>query len=111
MAVSTNGEPSQGSSSTVHLLPKPDPISQITAAQTAAEAAQQELMTSGRLAEVAAENELLLSILSTYSTVQRLYHKALRPFLDLHPQHASSPAGEGAVLHALAGHTTGTCTG
>lgn len=98
-ALSDSSDFSQASSSLVYVLPKPTPISQITAAQAAAEAAQQELMSSGRLAEVAAENELLHSILHTYSTVQRLYHKALRPFLDMHPQLASSPPGEGCCMH------------
>lgn len=104
-AVSGRNEPSHGSSSTVYVLPEADPISQIFAAQAAAEAAQQELMTSGRLAEVAAENELLSNILNTYTTLQRLYHKALRPFLDLHPQYAGSPAGGGGgwgCMHSLA---------
>jgi len=79
----------------VHVLPKPEPVAKIVSAQAAAEAAHQDLMSSGRLAETAATNELLSSILTTYSTVQRLYHKAVKPLLDLHPQYVSSPAGEG----------------
>jgi hypothetical protein len=63
------------------------------AAQAEAEAAQQKLLTEGHLAKVAADNELLSSILRTYSTVQRLYHKALRPFLQEHTQYAASTAG------------------
>jgi hypothetical protein len=64
-------------------------------AQAAAEAAQQELLVTGPLAEAAAAgNELVSNILSTYSTVQQLYHKAVLPFLERHPQYIDSPAGE-----------------
>jgi hypothetical protein len=65
-------------------------------AQAAAEAQQRELSTTGPLAEAAAEgNELITSILSTYTTVQQLYHKAVLRFLLQHPKYIGSPAGEG----------------
>jgi hypothetical protein len=47
----------------VHTLPKPRKVAEIFAAQAAAEAAQWELMTSGRLADCAANNELLQNIM------------------------------------------------
>lgn len=84
----------QQSDEVVHVLPKPEPVSKIFAAQAAAEAAHRELMSSGRLAEAAADNELLMNILETYSTVQRLYHQALQPFLEAHATYAGSAAGK-----------------
>jgi hypothetical protein len=69
-------------------------------AQAAAEATQQELLATGPLAEAAAaDNKLLHNILSTYSTVQRLYHKAVLPFLMRHPQYIDSFAGENFTCH------------
>jgi hypothetical protein len=80
----------------VFQIPKPArSLQSVLAAQAAAEAAQQELLATGPLAEAAAAgNELVSSILSTYSTVQRLYHKAVLPFLERHPQYIDSFAGE-----------------
>lgn len=69
-------------------------------AQAAAEAAQRELLATGPLAEAPAKgNELIPSILSTHNTVQRLYHKALLPFLTQHPHYIDSPAGETRIRH------------
>lgn len=77
-------------------LPKAqtDTVAQILAGQAQAEAAQQELMSNGQLAEAAADNPLLMNILQTYSTVQQLYHKALKPYLEQHWQYAGSAAGD-----------------
>jgi len=60
----------------------------------AAEAAQQQLMASGRLADaVAGGNQLISDLLQAYSTVQKLYHKGFRSFLERHQQLAVAPAG------------------
>jgi hypothetical protein len=86
-------------------LPRPDvhlqlqqsnrSVQNVLDAQAAAEAAQRELAASQTLAEVAASgNELLTSILSTYATVQQLYHKAVVPFLHRYPEYIDCPAGE-----------------
>lgn len=71
----------------------PGCLQQILSAQEQAEAAQKALMSAGELGEAAAGNELLRSMLETWSTVQRLYHKALKPFLEQHAEYAGSPAG------------------
>lgn len=77
-------------------LPKTSrPLQNVLNAQAAAEAAQQELLATGPLADAAATgNKLVHNILSTYSTVQRLYHKAVLPVLERHPQYIDSPAGK-----------------
>lgn len=60
-----------------------------------AEATQQQLMTSGRLADAIAEgNQLISDLLQAYSTVQKLYHKGYRSFLERYQQLAVSPAGK-----------------
>jgi hypothetical protein len=79
----------------LHLPTTSRPLQSVLDAQAAAEAAQQQLLATGPLAEAAAAgNELVSNILSTYSTVQQLYHKAVLPFLERHPQYIDSPAGE-----------------
>jgi hypothetical protein len=89
------------------------PLQSVLDAQAAAEAAQRQLLATGPLAEAAAAgNELVSNMLETYSTTQRLYHKAFLPFLERHPQYIDSPAGEAwletcdnnahAVTHGLA---------
>src|SRR5690348_10291999 len=47
------------------------------AAAAAAEAAQQQLMSNGSLADEMRHNQLLRRVMEAYSTLQRLYHKAL----------------------------------
>jgi hypothetical protein len=82
----------------VFILPRTadSALQSVLDAQAAAEAQQRELSTTGPLAEAAAEgNELITSILSTYTTVQQLYHKAVLRFLLQHPKYIGSPAGEG----------------
>jgi hypothetical protein len=59
----------------------------------AAEAAQQALLTSGKLAERAQENPYLKGILVTYLDLQRLYHKAMLPHVQRHQQLSGTPAG------------------
>jgi hypothetical protein len=58
-----------------------------------AEAAQQALLTSGKLAERAQENSYLKGMLVTYLNVQRLYHKAMLPHIQRHQQLSGTPAG------------------
>ena len=71
------------------------PVQAMFDAQAAAEAAQQEMLTTGPIAEeIARGNELLDSMCRTYATLQRLYHKAMRPFLLQHPEFVDSLAGE-----------------
>lgn len=62
-------------------------------AMAAAEAAQQTIMTTGRLGEAMQSNQLLQRMLMTYSKAQQLYHKAILPHIERHGQLASSPAG------------------
>jgi hypothetical protein len=63
-------------------------------AQAAAEAAQQELLAKGPLAETAAAgNELVADILSTYRSIQKLYHQAILGLLLRHPHYTDSCAG------------------
>lgn len=70
-------------------------LQQVRTAQAAAEAAQQQLFAAdGHLGPAAQSNETLRSILETYSTVQRLYHKAMAAVVERHEQWADSPAGE-----------------
>jgi hypothetical protein len=69
------------------------PVAAVAEAMGAAEAAQQALLDSGPLAEEAQQNQLLQSILQTYSTLQRLYHKAMLQQLQQHEQLARTPAG------------------
>jgi hypothetical protein len=70
-----------------------DVIAAVAKAMQEAEAAQQALLSSGPLAEAAQNNQLLRSMLETYSSVQRLYHKAMLQQLQRHEQLAGSPAG------------------
>lgn len=63
-------------------------------AQADAEQAQQQLLSTGLLAEDAAGNQFLREMLQTYGAVQQLYHKALRPLLERHAAYVDSPAGE-----------------
>jgi hypothetical protein len=60
---------------------------------TAAEAAQQALRTSGKLAEQAQGSLTLKDILVTYGDVQRLCHKAMLPHVQRHQQLSGTPAG------------------
>jgi len=63
----------------------------------AAEATQQQLMASGRLADaIAGGNQLLGDLLQAYSTLQKLYHKGYRHYLERYQQLAVSPAGKEA---------------
>lgn len=72
-------------------------------AQTAAEAAQQELLATGPLAEAAAAgNELVADILSAYSSIQYLYHKAIQALLLRHPHYTDSCAGACYLVHICA---------
>lgn len=77
-----------------------------------AEAAQQQLMTSGDLADaVAAGNQVLSEILFTHSMLQQLYHKSIRGYLQQYGQLAVSPAG--ARTHVCmddANHSCGECS-
>jgi hypothetical protein len=60
-----------------------------------AEAAQQQLMMTGPLAEAAASgNVLIADIMSTHMMLQQLYHQAVKHFLDTYQQLAVSPAGK-----------------
>ena len=68
-------------------------VQDIFAAMSAAEAAQQQLLVSGRLAEAAAGSAVMKDVLTSYSTVQKLYHKGYSAFLDRYQQMAVSPAG------------------
>lgn len=72
-------------------------VQDINAAQAEAEAAHQELL-SGLLA-AGADNETLKDIHEAYSTLQRLYHKAIRAIIQQHQQWAGSPAGEPVFMH------------
>jgi hypothetical protein len=72
---------------------QPGQLEQIQSSQAAAEAAQQALMSEGKLAEAAAGNEVLRSILQSWATVQRAYHRALQPMLERHAEYAGSPTG------------------
>lgn len=86
---------------------QPGLLQQIQSSQAQAEAAQQALMSDGKLAEAAAGSEVLQSILETWATVQRAYHKALQPLFERHAEYAGSPAGgsrqrDASVLFAAA---------
>lgn len=63
------------------------------AAAAAAEAAQQQLMRDGPIADEMRHNQLLRRAMEAYSTLQRLYHKALLPLMQQHSQLATSIAG------------------
>lgn len=69
------------------------PADVLSEAMQAAEAAQQQLMTSGTLAEAVRQNSMLRSIMQTHSTLQRLFHKAVLPVVQQYGQLAGSPAG------------------
>lgn len=59
-----------------------------------AEAAQQQLMSEGKLADAARQgNTAIASLLETHSKLQQLYHKALRALLQQYGQLAVTPAG------------------
>lgn len=59
-----------------------------------AEAAQQQLMTEGRLADAARQgNKGIKSLLDTHSKLQQLYHKALGALLERYGQLAVTPGG------------------
>jgi hypothetical protein len=66
---------------------------EIAGAMQAAEAAQSALLSRGPLADEAQSNQLLRSILQTYGTVQRSYHKAMLPLIQRHGSLGTSPAG------------------
>lgn len=69
-------------------------VQDVLKAQAAAEAAQQALLSEPSVAAaIASGNELISSILTTFHTVQQLYHKAVKPFLQRHPQYIDCPAG------------------
>lgn len=63
-------------------------------AQAHAEMAQQQLFSTGLIAQAAAVDAFFKDMLETYSTVQQLYHKALRPLLERHSAYVDSPASE-----------------
>jgi hypothetical protein len=76
-------------------------VATVLQAMQQAEAAQQQLMTTGPLAEAAAGgNALMADILSTHSMLQQLYHQSVRRYLETYQQLAVSPAGE--HVHKLA---------
>jgi hypothetical protein len=59
-----------------------------------AEAAQQQLMPEGKLADAAQQgNKAISSILVTHSRLQRLYHKAMQGFSQQYGQLAVTPEG------------------
>jgi hypothetical protein len=58
-----------------------------------AEAAQQALLTSGKLAKQAQDSPTLKGILVTYRDVQRLYHKVMLPYVRRHQQLSGTSAG------------------
>lgn len=66
-------------------------IQRIEQAQAAAEAEQAKLMTAGPLAdEISKGNKLLQDIMSSYNTLQRLYHKACLAVVERHSPLATS---------------------
>jgi hypothetical protein len=59
-----------------------------------AEAAQQQLMTEGKLADAARQgNKAISSLLATHSKLQQLYHKAMQSLLEQYGQLAVTPKG------------------
>jgi hypothetical protein len=74
-------------------------IKDVLAAMSAAEAAQQELMTTGALGQAAAAgNQVLADVLSIHSMLQRLYHKAYTALLQHYGQSALTPAGAYLII-------------
>jgi hypothetical protein len=65
----------------------------VAVAMKEAEAAQQALLISGRVAEQAGQACVLREVVCCYVTVQLLYHKAMLPLLQRHQQLSGSPAG------------------
>ena len=80
-------------------LPKEADLSveMIMQAMQRAEAAQQQLMSEGKLAEAARQgNRAISSILETHSKLQQLYHKAWRALMEQYGQLAVTPGGKSA---------------
>jgi hypothetical protein len=77
-------------------------VQDVLKAQAAAENAQQELLAEPSVAAaIASGNELISSILSTFQTVQQLYHKAVVPLLQRHPQYIDCPAGASLICRIV----------
>ena len=75
------------------------PVEMILQGMQREEAAQQQLMTEGKLADAARQgNTAISSILETHSKLQQLYHKALRALLERYGQIAVTPGGEWACI-------------
>jgi hypothetical protein len=92
-------------------LPKADELSveMIMQGMQRAEAAQQLLMSEGKLAEAARQgNRAISSILETHSKLQQLYHKALRTLMERYGQLAVTPGGKSAQSWLHVARTTPT---
>jgi hypothetical protein len=69
-------------------------IEDICKGMEAAEKAQQQLLITGRFAEAAKQGNTVVSdLFGAYSTLQQLYHKAIRTLLKQYGQLAVVPAG------------------
>jgi hypothetical protein len=82
---------------TEYVLPisEQESVATVLQAMQQAEAAQQQLMTTGPLAEAAAGgNGVIADTLATHKKMQQLYHQSARLHLETYRQLAISPAGE-----------------